>query len=114
MVTIRQAQQGLVRFIDQDVVSRLSGWEKIVIGGGGGLIAARLPQVLEKYLEHPVVSALGVYDKESGELDLDAVYEAVKPYIGDEPINVKIPLVGITLKLSRREIDNLYDYIREA
>ena len=114
MVTMKQAQQGLVRFIDQDVISRLSGWEKVVIGGGGGLIAAKLPQVLEKYLEHPVVSALGVYDPQSGEIDLDAVYEAVRPYIGAEPIPVKIPLVGITLKLTQREIDSLYDYIKEA
>jgi len=111
MVTITQVQKGLTRFIDSDVMPKLSGWEKIVVGGGGGLIASKLPDVLGSY---SMISALGVYDAERGEVDLDAMYEAAKPYIGDEAIPVKIPLVGVTLKLTQRELDSLYRYIMEA
>lgn len=114
MVTIQQAQQGIARFIDSEVVPRLSAVEKVVVGGGAGLLTAKLPEVLKKCSDNKMISTLGIYDAEHGEIDIDALYNAVKPYIGADPIPVKIPFVGITLKFTQREIDTLYQFIKEA
>lgn len=114
MVTISRIQSALVRFIDSEIISRLSALEKIVVGGGGGLIASKLPAVLEKYSDNKLISALGIYDREHGEVDVDALYNAVKPYITSDPIPIPIPFLGITLKFTQREIDALYKYIMEA
>lgn len=114
MVTIEQVQNGVLKFIDTEVIARLSAVEKLVVGGGAGLIAAKLPAVLNGYADNKMFSALGLYDAEHGEIDIDALYNAIKPYIGADPIPVKIPFVGITLKLTQREIDMLYKYIKEA
>lgn len=114
MVTIQQAQQGIARFIDSEVVPRLSVVEKVIVGGGAGLLTAKLPEVLKKYSDNKMISALGIYDAEHGEIDIDALYNAVKPYIGADPIPVKIPMVGLTLKFTQREIDTLYQFIKEA
>ena len=86
----------------------------MLVGGGGGLLAAKLPQMIEKYAEHPMISALGVYDKDSGEVDVDALYQLSFFYLVTESLLIKIPLVGITIKVGRRELDSLYAYIREG
>lgn len=114
MVTIEQVQRGMVRFIDAEVVPRLSAMEKLVVGSGGGLIAAKLPAVIAGYADNKFVSALGLYDAANGEVDLDALYNAMKPYFTPDPIPVKIPFIGITLKFTQREFDALYQYIKEA
>lgn len=114
MVTITQVQQGVAKFVDAEIIPRLSVMEKLVVGGGAGLVTAKLPEVLNRYADHKLVSALGLYDRENGEIDLDAVYNAAKPYIGADPVPVKIPFVGITLKFTEREFDTLYKYIKEA
>lgn len=114
MVTIEQIQRGMVRFIDTEVIPRLSGMEKLVVGGGAGLITAKLPAVIAGYADNKLVSALGLYDAEDGEVDLDALYNAMKPYITADPIPVTVPFVGIKLKFTQREIEMLYKYIKEA
>lgn len=114
MVTIQQAQQGIARFIDAEVIPRLSITEKLVVGGGAGLMMAKLPTMLEQLNENPMIAALGIYDREHGEIDVEALYNAVKPYVGADPIPVKLPMVGLTLKFTQREFDALYKYIMEG
>lgn len=114
MVTIQQAQFGIARFIDSEIIPRLSIVEKVVVGGGGALLTSKLPNTLEALTENKLINVLGVYDREHGEIDIDALYEAVKPYLGVDPIPMNIPFLGITLKFTQREFETLYQYIKEA
>lgn len=114
MVTVEQAQRGLAKFVDAEILPGLSLSERVIVGGGAGVIASKLPRILERYADHRMVSELELYDRERQELDLDVVYNAVKPYVGPDPIPVKIPMTGLTVKLTQREIDALYKYIKEA
>lgn len=114
MVTIEQAQKGIAKFVDAEIVPRLSVTEKLIVGGGAGLVAVKLPNLLNKYADNRFVSALELYDAEKGEIDIDALYNAAKPYITTDPIPVTIPFVGLTLKFTQREVDALYRYIKEA
>ena len=114
MVTIAQVQRGVAEFMDREVVPHLQGFEKIVVGTGGGLIAAKLPELMDKVADHPLLSVLNLYNKQSGELDLDALYSAMEPYIGTEPFALKIPVIGVTLKMGKQEIRDLYNYIKGA
>lgn len=112
MVNVTQMQRGLVNFVDREIAPHLSGWEKVVIGGGASLIANKMPAVVETIAAYPIVSALDLY--RDGEVDIDAIYSAIKPYIGTEPFAVKIPVVGVTLKMGHREIADLVKFIKEA
>lgn len=113
MATITQVQRGFVRFIDNDVASAFTGWQKAVVGGFGGLLASNLPVLVKKYSTHPFVIAIGFYDPETNQINIDAVYNAVAPKLGEEKIPIDIPKIGI-LKLGKEEIDALMRYIREA
>lgn len=118
MVTITQAQTGILRFVEHDIAPSLSMLEKIVVGGAINLVSGKLPVLIDNYMGNKFFAALEVYDKDQGHLDIDALYNAVKPYIGVDPvaIPVSIPGIGINLnlKFTHRDIDTLYRYIKEA
>lgn len=113
MVKMEQIQTGLAKFIDRDIAPSLNGWDRVIVAGGGGLIAAKLPALLGTYANNPIFAALGVFDAENNEIDIDALYSAMKPYLGADAMPIKIPALNITMKIGRKELDNLMAYIKE-
>lgn len=114
MVPLENVQAGIVKFIDREIAPGLSGWDRVLIAGAGGLLTARIPDIIAQYADHPMVKALGVYDQEHGMVDVDALYNAAKPYIGTEPMPIKIPVLKMTMKVGKKELDTLYAYIQEG
>ena len=104
MIPMENVQAGLARFIDRSIAPSLSGWDRVLVAGAGGLLAANFPKIIAQYADHPMVKAL----------DVDALYNAAKPYMGTEALPVKIPGIGLTLKLGKQDIDTLYAYIQEG
>lgn len=113
MATIEQVQRGFSRFVDGHIAVAFDGWQRVIIGGAAGLLAANLPSIIKRYGNHPVVVALGVYDQESGYIDVDTLYRAFVQQLGTEKIPVSIPKMG-TIKMGREEFDLLVRYIKEA
>ena len=113
MVTISQIQRGFVQFVDSEVAVAFTGWQKTVVAGAAGLLAANFPNLVNTYASHPIVAALGVYDPQSGSVNIDALYNAFVPKLGSEKIPIAIPKIG-TIKMGQPEIDVLMRYIKEA
>lgn len=111
MATIAQIQRGFARFLDTQISGAFDGWKKAVVLGGGTLLIANLPKLAETYGNHPVVAALGVY--QDGNVDIDALYNAVVPYMGIDKIPVNIPKVA-QIKIGKEDLDLLYKFIKEA
>lgn len=118
MVTLTQVQNGVLKFVERQIAPHLSMMEKIVVGGAINLVSGKFPALIDNYMGGKFFTALEVYDKEQGRLDIDALYNAVKPYIGVDPISipVKVPGIGVdlNLKFTQKDIDTLYKYIMEA
>lgn len=114
MVTIAQAQRGIAAFVDAEISPNLSSREKLAFGSVSTLVIHKLPQILGNLSKSKIVSALELYSPETEEIDIDAVYEAIKPNIGLDPIPVKIPYIGLSLKFTEREAEKLYKYIKGA
>ena len=113
MANISQIQRGFVSFVDNEVAPAFDGWKKAVVAGGAALVAANIPNLAKVYGTHPFVSALGVDDPASGNVNIDALYNAVVPKLGAEKIPLAIPKIG-TIKMGQAEIDSLMRYIKEA
>lgn len=105
MVPMENVKAGLARFVDREIAPGLSGWDKVIVAGGLAVMIKNLPNVIAKY---PILSTLGVSDTE---VDIDTLYEAAIPYVNDK-MPVQIPVIGITLKIGRQELDALYKYIK--
>ena len=113
MVTIPQIQRGFAVFVDNEVATAFTGWQKVLVVGAAGLLSAYMPNLVKTYGAHPLVSALGVYDPAAGTVNIDALYNAFVPQLGTEKIPIPIPKIG-TVKMGREEIDNLVRYIKEV
>lgn len=111
MVSMEKVQKGIAVFIDQELIPSLTGWDKILVGGSAGVAVAKLPKIIEQY---PIVSALDIYDKNNNQMDIDTLYQSVVPYLGNELLPLRIPVLGITMKVGKQQIDALYRYIKEA
>ena len=113
MVTISQIQRGFVQFVDAEVAVAFTGWQKAVVAGGAALLASNLPNLVNVYASHPMVAAVGIYDQQSGSVNIEALYNAIVPKLGQEKIPITIPKIG-TIKIGQPEIDVLMRYIKEA
>ena len=118
MATIQQIQVGFAKFVDNHVAAAYSGIEKAVVLGGSALLAANLPKLIKMYGSHPTVAMLGVYNAETGHIDVDALRNAFVPNMGAEKIPIALPKLGSmdlgTIKLGAGEIDTLVRYIKES
>jgi hypothetical protein len=106
-----KVQKGVAAFLDRELIPNLSGWDKVLVGGGAGIAVAKLPKIVEMY---PIITYLDIYDKEKNQMDIDTLYQAVTPYMGSETLPLKIPYLGITIKVGKPQVDALYQYIKET
>lgn len=113
MATLQQIQTAAARFVDQDIAPAFSGGERILVSGAAGLLIANSGKLVAQYAAHPMVAALGVVDAQSGDIDVDALYQAFAPKFGNEKIPLKIPVVG-TIRIGKAEVDRFYQYVKEA
>ena len=111
MVPMNKVQAGLAAFLDKELIPSLTGWDKVFVGGTATLAVMRLPAILDYY---PMIAALGAYDKKNNQVDVAALYQAFSPYMDAEPIPAKIPILNITMRIGKQELDTLYRYIKEA
>ena len=111
-VTIDQAMRGAMRYADNEVIPHLPGGKGI---GAGIMLALIMEGSREKILalrENPAVKMMGVMD-ESGNIDLDRLYNAARPRFDGQKLPVTVPIIG-ELRFDVSDLDKLYRYIQEA
>lgn len=113
MASIKQVQDGFVKFVDRHLAGAFEGWQKAVVVGGATLFAASIPNLVKVYGSNPIVAAMDVYNPEAGTVDIDKLYNAFIPNLGGDKIPISIPKIG-TIKLGKEDIDALARYIKEA
>ena len=118
MATVTQIQKGFAAFVDNYVAGAYTGIEKAIVLGASTLLAANFPNIVKEYANHPMVAALGIYNRETGFVDMDALYNAFVPHMGTEKLPIALPQMGSinlgTIKIGKEEIDALMRCIKEA
>lgn len=117
MASIPQIQKATAKFLDEQIAGAFSGWDKTFVCGTGALLAAGLPKILKAYEKHPLVAVaivLGAYDPTSGVVNIDMLYEAYAPYFSEDKMLLRIPFINQSIKIGKREVEQLIRYIKEA
>ena len=81
--------------------------------GGAGLIASNFPKLATAYANHPLVVAMGIYDANSGTINIDSLYNMFVLKMGSDKMPITIPKIG-TIKMGREEFETLIKYIKES
>lgn len=100
MVPIQSVKNGMCRFVDTELVSQMSGWQKIAVSTAAGLLINRLGPELEKL-------PMGLY--ENGQVDVDAIYQEARKH-WNQAVPIAIPFIG-TVTLTGENLDTMYNMI---
>lgn len=110
--SIEKVQAGLAKYIDNEMINHLQGWQKIGFGASSALIIKNLPNTIQAYKNSPVVAMFGVLDEDNN-IDIDALHDAISDYFTSDGEYVNVPLLG-RIKFTKQDIETLYQYIKEA
>lgn len=111
MVTVKQVQTGIVRYVDNDLLPHLEGMKKIGLGIYMGLASENIGAAIQRYKDHPAVAMLNVVT-DDGMVDIDKVYTVAKPMF-DQKQSIDLPLIG-RVTFDGGDVEKLYRYISEA
>lgn len=112
MVSVNQVQSGLTRFMDAEIVSKMSGWQKWVFGVGMGLTMNKTADIVEVLKGNPLIAMLGVITQDN-QIDLDALYREFKRQAAQGPATIEIPGIP-AITLHEADVDKIYQYITQS
>lgn len=100
MTSISRIQDGISRYAEQELCSKMSGWQRMVVATGVGLLSSKLPEVAKSL-------PLGLANE--NEIDVDAIYNEARQHF-NQPVEVKFPAIG-TITFTVEDLDKLYRMI---
>ena len=114
MVSIDRVERGIVAYIDKEIMSKLpvDGWRRVAAGAGLTIAVRRGRQMLEQYKENPILNGMGIMNQ-AGDIDLDALRDALKANIAEQGFRVQVPALGV-LTFKQADVDAIYNLIMNS
>ena len=112
MVTYNQVVNGMSKFIDQEIINKIQGWQKWVLGTGAGIMLSKGTNIFNELKIHPMIKMLGIVD-ENDMVDIDVIYTELKKQAEKGAITFDAPMIG-TITLTKDDVDKLYHLIKEG
>ena len=111
MYNVNQVISGLAKFIDTEIVSKITGWQKWIIGAGLGLSLEKATNIFNSLKSNEMIKALDIIDK-NDKINVDVLYKHIKNQAQKGAITFDLPFVGV-MTLNEYDIDKLYNCIRD-
>lgn len=113
MVGINQIQRGIAAYIDGEVSGKLQGFQRVIVSAGGGVIAAKLPDLLKSPKAAEILGATGIFDGEN--VDVDLLYTELKRALhqaGAVTVDIPMPFQSpLVMTINENDLHDLYNYI---
>ena len=110
MVTLAQVQAGLNKYIAQEFLNKMTGWQKWVFGASAAMLNSNISGVFNQLKGNNLVRLMGVIDANDN-IDLEKLYAAFKEQARQGAVTFDLPVVGATT-LNEGDIDKLYSFIK--
>ena len=108
MYNYERVLHGIVRFIDEEILTKMDGLSRWVLGTGAGIAASKGEKIFHSLKDHTLLKALDIVDGD--EINVDLIYEELVKQAMVDCISIDIPMVG-TIKLNKTDVDRLYHMI---
>lgn len=109
MVTLSQIQAGAERYIETEIISKIPGWGKWVIGAAASRAVAKSTDIFNQLKNNELIKTLDVIDA-NDMIDIDTIYQEFAKQAQRGAITVNIPIVG-ALTLNAQDVDKIYGAI---
>ena len=112
MVTYNQVVNGMAKYIDQEIINKIQGWQRWALGAGAGIIMNKGTNMFNAFKAHPVVKMLEVID-DNDLIDIDTIYAELRKQAEKGSATFDAPMIG-TITLTKDDVDKLYHLIKEG
>lgn len=106
MVRINSVAKGLANYIDTEILPKMGGWQRWVVGSAAGIALKRADRLITALADHPLIKAMGIIDSE-GLVDLDLIYEEFARQAAKGPAVIDITMNN-ELRLTAEDVDKIY------
>jgi hypothetical protein len=102
--------QGLVKFVDEELVPKMHGLNKWLFGTGAGIVATKAHHVFESIKEIELLHTLELIEEE--QINVTCIYKELLRQAQKGDIHIEVPMIG-TIKLDHHDVEKIYRYIIE-
>lgn len=110
MYNYGEVTSGVAKYIDEEILSKVSDWRKWVIGAGLGVAMSNSTSVFNELKNNSMIKLLGVVDK-NDMIDVDTLYKEMKKQAEKNSITFEVPMLGMTT-LNSTDVDKIYEAIK--
>ena len=114
MVHINKVMNAFAKYVDNDLVPKLEGWQKWVFGAGAGLLMSGLPSKIDELRKQPIISYMGVID-DRGMVDVERLFNELMKQARKSSITVDLSKIMLPpLTVDHTDVEKIYRYIQEG
>jgi DNA-binding transcriptional regulator LsrR (DeoR family) len=101
---------GVAKYIDDEIVNKITGWQRWVVGSGVGIALSNATNVFNQLKNNEFVKMLGVID-EKDRIDVDKIYKELKKQAQKGAITFNAPMIG-AITLNEQDVEKVYGFIK--
>ena len=102
--------EGFTKFVDNELLPKISGLNKWLIGTASGIMASKSEHIFKELKENALIKALDIMHDDM--IDVTCIYKELIKQASHGPIHIEIPMLG-TITLDHSDVEKLYSYIIE-
>ena len=107
-----KVMNGIAKYIDNEIVDKISGWKKWLVGSGIGMMLSNSNNIFEQVKNNEFVRLLNIVD-EYDNIDVENIYKELKKQAQKGSVDVELPMIG-SFRLNEQDVDKLYRFITES
>ena len=101
---------GIAKYIDYEIVEKISGWKKWVVGSGMGIALSNTSGVFNQVKNNEFVKMLNIIDKDD-RINVDKIYKEMKKQAKKSSVTFDVPMLG-PITLNEQDVDKIYEFIK--
>ena len=99
---------GLVAFVDNELVPKMTGLNKWLFGTGAGIVASKGEHVFNALKHNEILHTLDLIKDDK--VNVECIYKELLRQAEKGGIEIEIPMVGV-IKLDHSDVEKMYRYI---
>ena len=110
MITYDEFVSGLAKFIDMEIIPKMSGFRKLAFGVGSGIALKKSEEMFNLVRDNKLIHTLGILDN-NNHINIDLLKEEIESKMGGEVYEIEVPMIGV-ISLDKNDLNKLYSFMR--
>lgn len=110
MYNYNQVMNGVIKYVDSEILDKIQGWQKWVVGAGIGVALNKTSEIFNELKKNTLIKTLSIID-DNDMIDIDTLYKEIKKQARKSSVSFSVPMLG-TMTLNEGDVDKLYNFIK--